>query len=541
MRCDILDRQSRCGARCAAWSASFTLRASRACARPWRSSSRSTPERTRIVIEEALRAGVQRVVHTSSIAAIAPAPRGAVAAMSASCSPQAVTRSPTPRPRREAEVQVLRLVATRPARGDRQSCVRDGCVRLQSLRDRARADASCAARSRPTPIAPSQHRRRRRRCAGAPARRRVRPGAESATSSATATSRSTAYSPTSACSPECNRPPSSCRCRPRSSLAKVFRKTCRAGRRLRGTRCARARIVVGLQLARRPNASCAITPATTRIRSRARSRGTAGTTPYSPGCGRAPSPAAAACGLRVAPIQWRAAGAGALAQAGSRSAGRRRLPSRPAGPRPIPSPRRRAPARARRSRTSRSRCRSPRPARRATNSCGIVGQLEIAESSWRMRGSGRMSTAAKRVSSACSARDRRAEKPHAGASGVPFMKRITRSPRSPRDRGADRVGLLIAHGLSLTGFASSMKARGSGRRSPSPKTSYTSRCCWMRLTGPRTPARRQSRGSGRRRRCSPRPRRGRRGSRPRSAARFLGGWASQPKIAVRARRCPLHF
>ena len=29
-----------------------------------------------------------------------------------------------------------------------------------------------------------------------------------------------------------------------------------------------------------------------------------------------------------------------------------------------------------------------------TNSCGIVGQLEIADSSWRMRGSGRMSTAA---------------------------------------------------------------------------------------------------------------------------------------------------
>ena len=29
-----------------------------------------------------------------------------------------------------------------------------------------------------------------------------------------------------------------------------------------------------------------------------------------------------------------------------------------------------------------------------TNSWGIVGQLEIADSSWRMRGSGRMSTAA---------------------------------------------------------------------------------------------------------------------------------------------------
>ena len=60
-----------------------------------------------------------------------------------------------------------------------------------------------------------------------------------------------------------------------------------------------------------------------------------------------------------------------------------------------------------------------------TNSCGIVGQLEIAESSWRMRGSGRMSTAANGVSSDCSTATVRAEKPQAGASGVPFMNRIT--------------------------------------------------------------------------------------------------------------------
>src|SRR6266516_1971037 len=61
----------------------------------------------------------------------------------------------------------------------------------------------------------------------------------------------------------------------------------------------------------------------------------------------------------------------------------------------------------------------------STNSCGIVGQLEIAESSWRMRGSGRTSTAAKGTSSVCSIATVRAEKPQAGASGVPFMKRIT--------------------------------------------------------------------------------------------------------------------
>ena len=42
-----------------------------------------------------------------------------------------------------------------------------------------------------------------------------------------------------------------------------------------------------------------------------------------------------------------------------------------------------------------------------------------------MRGSGRMSTAANGVSSVCSAPAVRAEKPQRGASGVPFMKRMT--------------------------------------------------------------------------------------------------------------------
>jgi hypothetical protein len=59
-------------------------------------------------------------------------------------------------------------------------------------------------------------------------------------------------------------------------------------------------------------------------------------------------------------------------------------------------------------------------------SCGIVGQFEIAESSWRMRGSGRMSSAAYSTPSALSAADVRIEKPHAGCSGTPFMNSITR-------------------------------------------------------------------------------------------------------------------
>ena len=60
-----------------------------------------------------------------------------------------------------------------------------------------------------------------------------------------------------------------------------------------------------------------------------------------------------------------------------------------------------------------------------TNSCGIVGHWERADSSWRIRGSGRMSTAANGVPSASRTCTVRAENPQRGASGVPFMKRMT--------------------------------------------------------------------------------------------------------------------
>ena len=50
-----------------------------------------------------------------------------------------------------------------------------------------------------------------------------------------------------------------------------------------------------------------------------------------------------------------------------------------------------------------------------------------------------MSTAANRVSSACRAATVRAEKPHAGASGVPFMNRIT-SLCSMASAMASRIG-----------------------------------------------------------------------------------------------------
>src|SRR4051794_11055943 len=61
----------------------------------------------------------------------------------------------------------------------------------------------------------------------------------------------------------------------------------------------------------------------------------------------------------------------------------------------------------------------------STKSCGIVGQLDSADSSWRIRGSGRMSTAANGAPVDCRAATVRAENPHAGISGVPFMKRMT--------------------------------------------------------------------------------------------------------------------
>ena len=62
----------------------------------------------------------------------------------------------------------------------------------------------------------------------------------------------------------------------------------------------------------------------------------------------------------------------------------------------------------------------------STNSCGIVGQPDSSESSSRIRGSGRMSSAAYFTPSALSAPDARIEKPQAGCWGVPFMKSITR-------------------------------------------------------------------------------------------------------------------
>jgi DtxR family Mn-dependent transcriptional regulator len=62
-----------------------------------------------------------------------------------------------------------------------------------------------------------------------------------------------------------------------------------------------------------------------------------------------------------------------------------------------------------------------------TNTCGIVGQPEIEESSCRMRGSGRMSTVVTGAPAACRACSARWEFPHITICGVPFMKSATAS------------------------------------------------------------------------------------------------------------------
>jgi dihydroflavonol-4-reductase len=109
VRCDILDRRA-------------VRRAMRGVDRVFHvaglTSLRATPEvlfktnveGTRIVLEEALRAGVERVVHTSSVAAIGPAPRGTVADERQLFSPGGYG-IPYVDSKREAEAEALRLAA----------------------------------------------------------------------------------------------------------------------------------------------------------------------------------------------------------------------------------------------------------------------------------------------------------------------------------------------------------------------------------------------------------------------------------------------
>jgi hypothetical protein len=62
-----------------------------------------------------------------------------------------------------------------------------------------------------------------------------------------------------------------------------------------------------------------------------------------------------------------------------------------------------------------------------TKTCGIVGQPDRLESSWRKLGSGRMSTAVTGAPAVRSAARARCELPQATKLGVPFMKSATGS------------------------------------------------------------------------------------------------------------------
>jgi dihydroflavonol-4-reductase len=71
---------------------------------------RANVEGTRVVLEEALRAGVGRVVYTSSVAAVGPAPRRSTADETQPF-PRGADAIPYVRAKREAEVQALRVAA----------------------------------------------------------------------------------------------------------------------------------------------------------------------------------------------------------------------------------------------------------------------------------------------------------------------------------------------------------------------------------------------------------------------------------------------
>ena len=182
---------------------------------------------TRIVLEEALRAGVERVVHTSSVAAIGPA-RARRDGRRAAGLPR---RPPRPAVRQQQARGRERGAAGRRARAagrDRQPRLRPRARRRLPLLDGARA-------ALPAPPDPGLRRRRaeRRRRQGRRASATCSPTSAarpaSATSSATATSRSTACSPISRASAGSSRRRSSCRFPSRSSSPRPP-SACPAGR-----------------------------------------------------------------------------------------------------------------------------------------------------------------------------------------------------------------------------------------------------------------------------------------------------------------------
>ncbi len=109
VRCDVLDRQA---VRRALRGVErvFHIAGLRSMRAPAHELYRINAEGTRIVLEEALRAEVERVVYTSSVVAIGPAPRGGVAD-ERQLYPAGGCGIPYVDAKREAEVQALRLAA----------------------------------------------------------------------------------------------------------------------------------------------------------------------------------------------------------------------------------------------------------------------------------------------------------------------------------------------------------------------------------------------------------------------------------------------
>ena len=259
--------------------------------------TRVNVEGTRVVMEEALRAGVERVVHTSSIGAVGPArPGGAVD-----------ERAPfPPGPRRALRgLQARRRVrgaaggGARARRGHRLPVAGVRARRPRADVDRRRAPVPAAADPGLRPGGDQRGRRRRRR-RRPPARGRARRDRRALHPRRRATTRGSGCSPSSRGCRGSTARRSRCRCRSRSRS--------RRPRRTARSRPSRARPrsappgCGGRARARARSASSAGRPGRTRTRSRRPCAG--GRSSSATGCADAP---------RSQPAAWRLAGYAARA------------------------------------------------------------------------------------------------------------------------------------------------------------------------------------------------------------------------------------
>ena len=142
----------RCGARCSGVDRVFHVAGHDVAARGRRRVFRVNVRRTRIVLEEALRAGVERVVHTSSVAAIGPAAARARAPTSARSSAPGASacRTSTPSTRPSSRRCAWPPRACPSSSSTRRTSSAAGTCTAPPPSSCA---ASCAARSPPTSTA----------------------------------------------------------------------------------------------------------------------------------------------------------------------------------------------------------------------------------------------------------------------------------------------------------------------------------------------------------------------------------------------------